>query len=77
MKEPVLARRVVTAVAGVWVLVLVICFAWRIGFALELEWMEGGSLHQALRLTLRRRAIPIGQQPPLAPGKVEPVEQQQ
>jgi hypothetical protein len=38
------------ALAGVWVLALVTCFAWRIGFALELEWMEGGSLHQALRL---------------------------
>ena len=58
MKEPVLARRVVTAVAGVWVLVLVICFAWRIGFALELEWMEGGSLHQALRLQQGLAAYP-------------------
>ncbi len=43
-------RRVVQALAGLWVVVLAICFVWRIGFALELEWMEGGSLHQALRL---------------------------
>ena len=50
MSEPALARRVVTALAGVWALVLAVCFVWRIGFALELEWMEGGSLHQALRL---------------------------
>ena len=44
------ARRGVLALAGLWVVVLAICFGWRIGFALELEWMEGGSLHQALRL---------------------------
>jgi len=50
VSEPVGARRVVLALAGLWVLVLAICFAGRIGFALELEWMEGGSLHQALRL---------------------------
>ena len=43
-------RRGVTALAGLWVVVLLVVFAWRIGFALELEWMEGGSLHQALRL---------------------------
>jgi hypothetical protein len=43
-------RRGVQALAGLWVVMLAICFAWRIGFALELEWMEGGSLHQALRL---------------------------
>jgi hypothetical protein len=30
--------------------VLAVVCAWRIGFPLELEWMEGGSLHQALRL---------------------------
>ncbi len=50
MSEAVWARRTVLALAGLWVLVLAICFGWRIGFALELEWMEGGSLHQALRL---------------------------
>jgi hypothetical protein len=43
-------RRGVMALAGLWVVVLAVCFAGRIGFALELEWMEGGSLHQALRL---------------------------
>lgn len=43
-------RRGVLALCGAWVVVLLVCFAARIGFALELEWMEGGSLHQALRL---------------------------
>ena len=44
------SRRVVIGLAAVWVAVLVVVCAWRIGFPLELEWMEGGSLHQALRL---------------------------
>lgn len=44
------ARRVVIGLAGLWVVVLAVVCAWRIGFPLELEWMEGGSLHQALRL---------------------------
>jgi len=44
------ARSAVVGIAGVWVLVLAVVCAWRIGFPLELEWMEGGSLHQALRL---------------------------
>ncbi len=43
-------RRVVIGLAGVWVLALAVCFALRLGFPLELEWMEGGSLQQALRL---------------------------
>lgn len=43
-------RRVVIGLAGLWVAVMVLVCAWRIGFPLELEWMEGGSLHQALRL---------------------------
>ena len=30
------ARRGVLALAGLWVVVLAICFGWRIGFALEL-----------------------------------------
>ena len=44
------ARRVVVAIAGLWVVVLALGVALRIGFPLELEWMEGGTLHQALRL---------------------------
>lgn len=50
------ARRVVIALAGSWVVALAVCFALRIGFPLELEWMEGGSLHQALRL---QQGLPI------------------
>lgn len=44
------AGRAVLALTGLWVAVLAVGFALRIGFPLELEWMEGGSLHQALRL---------------------------
>ncbi|MBZ5712751.1 hypothetical protein [Nannocystis pusilla] len=44
------SRALVVGLAGLWVLVLLIVFAGRIGFPLELEWMEGGSLHTALRL---------------------------
>ncbi len=43
-------RLLVLGLAGAWVVALAVCFALRIGFSLELEWMEGGSLHQALRL---------------------------
>ncbi|PRQ08636.1 glycosyltransferase 87 family protein [Enhygromyxa salina] len=43
-------RRVVTGLSLVWVLVIAIVFACRIGFPLELEWMEGGSLQQAWRV---------------------------
>lgn len=50
------ARRLVVALAGLWVALLLLGFALRIGFALELEWMEGGSLHQALRL---QQGLPI------------------
>jgi hypothetical protein len=42
-------RRVVVAFTAGWVLTLAWAFAVRIGFALELEWMEGGVLHQAAR----------------------------
>ena len=45
---------------GLWVLALAVGFALRIGFALELEWMEGGSLHQALRL---QQGLPIYPEP--------------
>jgi hypothetical protein len=55
-----LLRKVVLGLAASWVLLLVVVFAWRIGFALELEWMEGGLLHQALRL---QRGQPIYPEP--------------
>ncbi len=44
------ARHVVALLAIAWGVTLAIVFALRIGFPLELEWMEGGSLHTALRL---------------------------
>lgn len=50
------ARRAVVGMTALWVVALVVCFALRIGFPLELEWMEGGSLHQALRL---QQGLPI------------------
>ncbi|WAS93473.1 hypothetical protein [Nannocystis punicea] len=43
-------RGLVVALAIAWAVVMVVVFASRIGFPLELEWMEGGSLHTALRL---------------------------
>ncbi len=50
------ARRVVFGLAASWVVLLMACFAARIWFPLELEWMEGGALHQALRL---QQGLPI------------------
>jgi len=50
------ARRVVFGLAASWVVLLKACFAARIWFPLELEWMEGGALHQALRL---QQGLPI------------------
>jgi len=41
---------------AVWAVTIVVVFAWRVGFPLELEWMEGGSLQQALRI---QRGDPI------------------
>ncbi len=55
------SRRGVEALAIVWGLTLACVFAWRVGFALELEWMEGGMLHQAHR-------IQLGLSPYPAPG---------
>ena len=52
----VLARGVVVGLAGLWVAVLAVVFALRVGFPLELEWMEGGSLQQAWRM---QRGLPI------------------
>ncbi|MBL9103887.1 MAG: DUF2029 domain-containing protein [Myxococcales bacterium] len=43
-------RRVVIGLAGLWAALVGAVCLWRVGFPLELEWMEGGSLHQALRL---------------------------
>lgn len=43
-------RRLTIALTAVWIAVMTLVFAARIGFPLELEWMEGGSLHAALRL---------------------------
>lgn len=56
-----LVRRAVEALALAWVVVLLVAFAWRVGFPLELEWMEGGVLHQA-------RRIQLGQSPYPPPG---------
>ncbi|MFO0632813.1 MAG: hypothetical protein U0168_08185 [Nannocystaceae bacterium] len=43
-------ERAVLALVVTWALALAVVFALRVGFPLELEWMEGGILHQALRL---------------------------
>lgn len=56
MTEPALeaalrfARRLTLALAVLWGVALLVVFGLRITFPLELEWMEGGMLHQALRL---------------------------
>lgn len=42
--------RTVKALAIGWVALLLVVFVWRAGFPLELEWMEGGMLHQAHRI---------------------------
>jgi hypothetical protein len=43
-------RRVAVALAIAWAVVLLAVFVLRVGFPLELEWMEGGVLQQAHRL---------------------------
>jgi hypothetical protein len=45
-----IARRMVVGLATLWIAALVVVFALRVGFPLELEWMEGGIVHQAHRL---------------------------
>lgn len=55
------ARSGVQALTLAWVVALLVVFAWRVGFPLELEWMEGGMLHQA-------RRIQLGQSPYPPPG---------
>jgi 4-amino-4-deoxy-L-arabinose transferase-like glycosyltransferase len=49
-------RRVVIGLSLVWALVIAIVFVCRIGFPLELEWMEGGTLQQAWRL---QQGLPV------------------
>lgn len=49
-------RRVVVGLSVLWVIVLAIVFALRVGFPLELEWMEGGSLQQARRV---QQGLPV------------------
>ncbi len=55
-------RRVVVGLACVWLLALTIVFAARLGFPLDLEWMEGGSLQQAMRI---QYGLPIYERPSL------------
>lgn len=43
-------RALIAVLTVAWAAILGVVFAIRIGFPLELEWMEGGSLHTALRL---------------------------
>jgi hypothetical protein len=43
-------HRVALGVSIFWMLIIAVVFALRIGFPLELEWMEGGSLQQAYRV---------------------------
>lgn len=49
-------RRLVLGLSVVWALLIALVFALRVGFPLELEWMEGGTLHQAWRL---QQGLPI------------------
>jgi hypothetical protein len=53
-----LARHAVEGLALVWAVLLLVVFAWRVGFPLELEWMEGGMLHQARRMQLGQSPYP-------------------
>lgn len=54
----VITRRVIEGLTLLWAVVLVVVFAWRLGFPLELEWMEGGMLHQARRIQLGQSPYP-------------------
>ncbi|MCA9700182.1 MAG: DUF2029 domain-containing protein, partial [Myxococcales bacterium] len=49
-------RRIVAGLSILWAIVLAIVFALRIGFPLELEWMEGGTLQQAWRV---QQGLPV------------------
>lgn len=50
------ARRITAAIAGLWLVLSLVAFALRLTFPLELEWMEGGTLHQAHRV---RAGLPV------------------
>lgn len=50
MSRNQLARRGIIGLSGLWVLVIVVVFALRVTFPLELEWMEDGALQQAARI---------------------------
>lgn len=60
LRPSMILRWSVLGLSTLWVLALVVVFALRVSFALELEWMEGGVLHQALRL---QRGEPIYPEP--------------
>ncbi len=49
-------RRLALALSALWALVIALVFALRVGFPLELEWMEGGTLQQAYRL---QQGLPV------------------
>ena len=49
-------RAVVLGLAGVWAALILVVFALRVGFPLELEWMEGGTLQQAWRV---QQGLPV------------------
>lgn len=52
------SSRLVLGLTLAWASALAVVFLLRIGFPLELEWMEGGSLHAALRLQEGRAIYP-------------------
>ncbi len=47
MSKPIPMRNVVLVLSGLWVVIIAASVAMRIGFPLELEWMEGGTLQRA------------------------------
>ena len=47
MTDPAFWRRAVVGLTVFWITALAVAVALRIGFPLELEWMEGGSLQHA------------------------------
>jgi len=49
-------RRLVLGLSALWAVILAVVFALRVGYPLELEWMEGGTLQQAWRL---QQGLPI------------------
>lgn len=49
-------RRIALGLSAAWALILAVVFMLRVGFPLELEWMEGGSLQQAFRV---QQGLPV------------------